>query len=88
MNSISSSMLTGYEENFRIWIGLYKIRGGKLRLRWLDASVVSYTPWARNQPSNCKRNQKCVELYANDYKAWNDQFCNIEQPYLCKMPMY
>ncbi|XP_026581859.1 regenerating islet-derived protein 4-like, partial [Pseudonaja textilis] len=29
MDTISSSLLTNYAESFRVWIGMYKIRGGK-----------------------------------------------------------
>uniref|UniRef100_A0A2D4MVW0 C-type lectin domain-containing protein n=2 Tax=Micrurus TaxID=8634 RepID=A0A2D4MVW0_9SAUR len=87
MAFLSSALLMNYAERFRIWIGLYKLPGGKTRFRWQDHSRGEYIPWAPHQPSNCKQNQNCVELYATDYKHWNDQFCDVEQPYLCKMSL-
>ncbi|XP_058047695.1 regenerating islet-derived protein 4-like [Ahaetulla prasina] len=86
METISSALLTKYEESFKIWIGLYKVPGGKTRFRWLDASLVDYIPWAQSQPSTYKGN--CVELYGKDYKYWSLQFCCLKQPYLCKMALY
>ncbi|XP_070803943.1 C-type lectin lectoxin-Thr1-like [Pituophis catenifer annectens] len=88
MNSIASAILTNYGEAYRTWIGMYKVRGGKIRMRWVDASVADYMPWAQNQPSNCQERQNCVELYSNDYKVWNDQFCEMKLAYLCKMAVY
>ncbi|XP_026579428.1 C-type lectin lectoxin-Thr1-like, partial [Pseudonaja textilis] len=87
MEFVSSALLMNYAEKFRIWIGLYKLPGGRTRFRWQDHSRGEYIPWAVNQPSNCKRRQNCVELYTSDYKGWNDQFCDVEQPYLCKMSL-
>ncbi|KAG8138543.1 putative C-type lectin 7 protein, partial [Naja naja] len=63
MDTISSSLLTNYVESFRVWIGMYKIRGGKTRVRWIDASIAEYVPWTVDQPSDCHGTQNCVELY-------------------------
>ncbi|XP_070803946.1 C-type lectin lectoxin-Thr1-like [Pituophis catenifer annectens] len=87
MAFLSSALRTNFEKTYRIWIGLYKIRGGKTRFRWSDHAKTQEIFWAHGQPSNCKKKQNCVELYTNDYKSWNDQFCEIEQPYLCKTPL-
>ncbi|XP_070610648.1 regenerating islet-derived protein 4-like [Erythrolamprus reginae] len=88
MDSIASSLLTNQKERFRVWIGLYKLKGSRNRVRWVDASVVEYLPWAPRQPSSCQDRQNCIELYADDYRAWNDQYCDVKQAYICKMGMY
>ncbi|XP_058047420.1 regenerating islet-derived protein 4-like [Ahaetulla prasina] len=86
METISSVLLTGYEELFKIWIGLYKMVGGKKRFKWVDASVVEYTPWGLFEPSH--KNGNCAQIYGNDYNYWSLQICTTRQPYLCKMALY
>ncbi|XP_032076961.1 uncharacterized protein LOC116511202 [Thamnophis elegans] len=54
------------------------------RFRWVDESAKEYFPWTPKQPSKCKKKQNCVELYADEYRRWNNRVCEVEQPYLCK----
>ncbi|XP_070803945.1 regenerating islet-derived protein 4-like [Pituophis catenifer annectens] len=88
METISSVILTGYKELFKIWIGMFKVPGkkGKIRMKWVDESVADYIPWAPSEPS--KNDWRCVQLHDSDYKYWSLQFCEKKQPYLCKMEVY
>ncbi|XP_067324507.1 C-type lectin lectoxin-Thr1-like [Anolis sagrei] len=89
LRAVSSSLQIHYDEIYQIWIGLSSSSRGKYRLwRWADNSAVDYLPWADLQPSNCYKRQNCVELYGKDYMTWNDEDCEVKQPYLCKLALF
>ncbi|XP_070610653.1 killer cell lectin-like receptor subfamily B member 1B allele B [Erythrolamprus reginae] len=67
MAIVSSAILTGYSEKFKIWIGLYKLEAGRKRFRWLDAALVAYTPWDPSQrPST---GMDCAQLSSQELRC-------------------
>ncbi|MFM2416284.1 MAG: hypothetical protein RL385_1007 [Pseudomonadota bacterium] len=55
--------------------------------------AVSFSPWARNEPSNaasscllggiiCSGDEDCVEMYADG--TWNDHSCDVSHAYVCE----
>ncbi|XP_070611089.1 C-type lectin-like [Erythrolamprus reginae] len=83
-----SSVICASHSGSGVWIGLYKLRGKELRMRWTDRTPVHYLPWAPKEPSGAKDKENCVELYAHDYTIWNDHHCDLEKPYVCKFILH
>ncbi|XP_053260666.1 C-type lectin BpLec-like [Podarcis raffonei] len=84
---LASAITGAYEIKGPIWIGLFrKKRGGKVKhWKWTDNAVFSYMHWGSGQPSNCKNNQHCVEMLGADLMDWNDNHCDTENYYICKL---
>ncbi|KAF0314018.1 Lectin BRA-3 [Amphibalanus amphitrite] len=69
------------------WIGLNDIET-EGSFQWRDGSKVDFTNWAPEQPDDI-HGQDCVHLpyYNNPNGAeWDDQDCENELHFLCKLP--
>nr|XP_034982679.1 C-type lectin PAL-like [Zootoca vivipara] len=86
---LAAAITAGNDLSVNIWIGLFRMKkGGKIKhWRWTDNAVVGYMPWGPGQPSNCRNEQYCVELYGVDFMDLNDNNCDTENFYICKMPL-
>ena len=65
------------------WIGLNDL-GLESSFKWSDGSPVQYTKYAFRQPDDYFKQEDCVEML-KDLAAWNDNHCNRQNPYICKI---
>ncbi|CAI5786628.1 Hypothetical predicted protein [Podarcis lilfordi] len=86
---IASAIRQGKDPGFHIWIGLFRVkRGGRITVwKWTDSAVVGYMPWGPGQPSYSHRQEFCIELYGAEYMFWDDNSCEAENYYICKIPV-
>ena len=69
--------------NQRIWIGFNDL-GLESSFKWSDGSPVQYTKFASGQPDDFRKQEDCVEMWRGS-AAWNDNHCNRQNPYICKI---
>ncbi|KAF7243018.1 C-type lectin domain family 19 member A [Varanus komodoensis] len=75
-----------------IWIGLSDLRQ-ESSFEWTDGSPYDYTYWDGNQPDDGihsrPEDEDCVQIwyrYSSALRSWNDNSCNREFPFVCKIP--
>ncbi|XP_055506911.1 C-type lectin domain family 19 member A [Leucoraja erinacea] len=75
-----------------IWIGLHdrRVEGN---FEWTDGTTYEYSYWDGNQPDDEKQlvheEEDCVQMWFRQNSAlrsWNDNRCNREFPFVCKIP--
>ncbi|XP_056290315.1 macrophage mannose receptor 1-like [Pseudoliparis swirei] len=86
-------VITGESERKFLWKQIAKESGHEYYIgmtadldksfSWVDGTPVSYTSWARNEPSFNNRNENCVTIYRG-MGEWNDINCGTELPSICK----
>ncbi|KAK3750396.1 hypothetical protein QZH41_005564 [Actinostola sp. cb2023] len=75
------SIHSGYRK-WVVWIGLNDL-GTEGVYTWSDASPLSYTNFANNEPNDWRGMEDCMEMRRYDGK-WNDQNCGLQQPFVCR----
>ena len=66
----------------KFWIGLNDL-GLESSFKWSDGSPVQYLKFPSRQPDDFYKQEDCVEMLK--YSAWNDNHCNRQNPYICKI---
>jgi hypothetical protein len=67
------------------WIGLDD-RAEEGVYTWTDGSPLDFSQWAVDQPDNAGDNEDCVHLAPWASGDWNDEPCDEQQPYICRLP--
>ena len=67
----------------KFWIGLNDL-GLESSFKWSDGSPVQYRKFASRQPDDYFKQEDCVEILKYS-AAWNDNHCNRQNPYICKI---
>ncbi|XP_063788449.1 C-type lectin domain family 19 member A [Pseudophryne corroboree] len=74
-----------------IWIGLSD-RRQEGEFEWTDGTAHDYSYWDGNQPDDASNSspedEDCVQIWYRYYSAlrsWNDNSCNREFPFVCKV---
>ena len=65
------------------WIGLNDL-GMESSFKWSDGSPVQYTNYRPREPNDLFKQEDCVEML-KDSGTWNDNHCNRQNPYICKI---
>ncbi|XP_044179134.1 macrophage mannose receptor 1-like [Acropora millepora] len=65
------------------WIGLNDL-GLESSFKWSDGSPVQYTNYKPREPNDFFKQEDCVEML-KDSATWNDNHCNRQNPYICKI---
>ncbi|XP_026580115.1 C-type lectin domain family 19 member A-like [Pseudonaja textilis] len=75
-----------------IWMGLNDLRQ-ESNFEWTDGSPYDYNYWDGNQPDDgihtIPEDEDCVQIwyrYSSALRSWNDNSCNREFPFVCKIP--
>ncbi|XP_073399044.1 C-type lectin domain family 19 member A isoform X1 [Dendrobates tinctorius] len=75
-----------------VWIGLSD-RRQEGEFEWTDGTTHDYSYWDGNQPDDATNSstedEDCVQIWYRYYSAlrsWNDNSCNREFPFVCKIP--
>ncbi|KAH1183911.1 C-type lectin domain family 19 member A [Mauremys mutica] len=75
-----------------IWMGLHDLRQ-EGHFEWTDGSSYDYNYWDGNQPDDgihsIPEEEDCVQIwyrYNSALRSWNDNSCNREFPFVCKIP--
>ena len=75
------SLMVGKKGNF--WIGLRQFVTGKYL--WADNTDVTFTNWAKDNPSKGKSTNLCTAMYFQPYRAgqWLDAWKKTKNNYIC-----
>ena len=65
------------------WIGLNDL-GLESSFKWSDGSPVQYTIYGPGEPNDLYKQEDCVEMHRFS-ATWNDNHCNKQNPYICKI---
>ena len=65
------------------WIGLNDL-GLESSFKWSDGSPVQYTNYMPGEPNDVFQQEDCVEMLKGS-ATWNDNHCNRQNPYICKI---
>ncbi|XP_049597408.1 uncharacterized protein [Syngnathus scovelli] len=68
------------------WIGLRRATPGSSVWQWTDGTPFSYSAWEPMQPDYHKGLENCGEMRRSFGGRWNDDDCNANQGYICKLP--
>ncbi|XP_027695800.1 C-type lectin domain family 4 member F-like [Vombatus ursinus] len=76
------------------WIGLTD-KGSEGNWHWVDGNPYNQSKnerfWRANQPDNWNQGkgltEDCVHVIPGDLKSWNDANCNLNQQWICKIPL-
>ncbi len=53
---------------------------------WADGAPFEYTNWSEGEPNNHARAEDCGMFGTRNSAEWNDVFCGILAPYVCRQP--
>ena len=88
-NQFVYDLLRNISDNRNGWIGLYRKDDNKFY--WVDdrPEVGNYRNWARYEPSDHQKGEKCVIFGVDDKKGtWNDVWCYIARfVAVCQRPI-
>lgn len=66
------------------WFGLNDIEAEDTFV-WTDGTALDYTHWADGEPDN-DGDEDCVYLGPWGDGQWIDLYCEVERPYICRLP--
>jgi hypothetical protein len=67
------------------WIGLSDV-ALEGTFVWSDNTPLDYTSWAGGEPNNAGGNENCGHLWDAAGGQWNDIPCDVNMPYVCRLP--
>ena len=69
--------------SLNVWLGATDLHS-EGNWSWLDQTPMDYVRWGPGQPNNRGVGQHCMRKEGADLGKWDDSYCSLFFPYLCK----
>ena len=85
-NDVIRKVILRYEAeiDYNIWIGLNDVRK-EGQYVWTDRTRSPFRNWSPGEPNNKNNNEDCVHMTRYWEWTWNDNICDQEMKFICKI---